>query len=211
MAYFPFFIDIEGKSILIVGGGNIALRKTEKILKFGAGIKVIAPEFCDGLRAIENVTLIQRKFNDNDIENTFAVISATNDRVLNERIYKLCTEKNILVNTVDDIDKCEFIFPSLICRNNVTLGISTNGSAPAFSKYLRKQIEPIIDKNIGVLNILAESRAWIHKMFHTDEERAEAASELIKCISGYDFADDSDIIDLLERIKTSYDNKNRNP
>ena len=209
MAYFPFFIDIEGKSILIVGGGNVALRKAEKILTFGAEIKVIAPDFCDGLREHENVILIQRKFKDNDIEDTFAVISATNDRTLNEHIYRLCNERKIIVNTVDDIDKCEFIFPSLICRDNVTLGISTNGSAPAFAKYLRTLIEPIIDNNIGMLNILAESRAWIHEMFHTDKERADAASELIKCISAYNYADDTDIIELLERIKTSYDNKNR--
>lgn len=209
MAYFPFFIDIEGKSILIVGGGNVALRKAEKILTFGAEIKVIAPDFCDGLRELENVILIQRKFKDNDIEDTFAVISATNDRTLNEHIYRLCNERKIIVNTVDDIDKCEFIFPSLICRDNVTLGISTNGSAPAFAKYLRTKIEPIIDNNIGMLNILAKSRALIHEMFHTDKERADAASELIKCISAYNYADDTDIIELLERIKTSYDNKNR--
>ena len=171
MAYFPFFIDIEGKSILIVGGGNVALRKAEKILTFGAEIKVIAPDFCDGLRELENVILIQRKFKDNDIEDTFAVISATNDRTLNEHIYRLCNERKIIVNTVDDIDKCEFIFPSL--------------------------------------NILAKSRALIHEMFHTDKERADAASELIKCISAYNYADDTDIIELLERIKTSYDNKNR--
>ena len=108
MAFFPFFIDIADKKILIAGGGNVALRKAQKLLQYGADITVTAPEICAELERLDGVTLIRRGFTDSDADGAFAVIAATDDRALNSHIYELCTRRNILVNTVDDPENCGF-------------------------------------------------------------------------------------------------------
>jgi len=123
MAYFPFYIDIKDKKILVVGGGKVALRKVEKLLQFEPKITVVAPFICDEIRKL-GVSIIERKFIDSDIDNIFCAISATDDEVVNGHIFKLCSEKNILVNTVDDKDKCGFIFPALVNKNGITAGIT---------------------------------------------------------------------------------------
>ena len=96
MAYFPFYIDIKDKKILVVGGGKVALRKVEKLLQFEPKITVVAPFICDEIRKL-GVSIIERKFIDSDIDNIFCAISATDDEVVNGHIFKLCSEKNILV------------------------------------------------------------------------------------------------------------------
>ena len=126
MAYFPFYIDIKDKKILVVGGGKVALRKVEKLLQFEPKITVVAPFICDEIRKL-GVSIIERKFIDSDIDDIFCAISATDDEVVNGHIFKLCSEKNILVNTVDDKDKCGFIFPALVNKNGITAGITSSG------------------------------------------------------------------------------------
>ena len=94
MAFFPFFIDIADKKILIAGGGNVALRKAQKLLQYGADITVTAPEICAELERLDGVTLIRRGFTDSDADGAFAVIAATDDRALNSHIYELCTRRS---------------------------------------------------------------------------------------------------------------------
>ena len=102
MGYFPFFIDIKGKKCIIVGGGNVAARKIEKLLPFEPDITVIAPEISDDITSLNGIKIVKRKFKDDDINGAFFVISASDDEQLNAHIFKLCRKKNILVNTVDD-------------------------------------------------------------------------------------------------------------
>lgn len=144
MAYFPFYIDISQKSCVVVGGGRVALRKIEKLLPFGVDITVVARNICDEIKAL-NIKIIEREFHDNDIDHAFMVISATDDRELNRRIFRSCTAKNILINSVDDIESCGFVFPALIKSGAITIGITTSGKAPAYSRKLKKRIQAIID------------------------------------------------------------------
>lgn len=137
MAYFPFYIDIENKKILVVGGGTVALRKIEKLTPFSPDITVVAPKICDEIKAL-NVKIIDRRFCDSDLDGAFCVISATDDETLNGRIFQLCNEKNILVNTVDDKEKCGFIFPAIASKNGITAGITTSGKSPIYAKYLKE-------------------------------------------------------------------------
>ena len=212
MAFFPFFIDIADKKILIAGGGNVALRKAQKLLQYGADITVTAPEICAELERLDGVTLIRRGFTDSDADGAFAVIAATDDRALNSHIYELCTRRNILVNTVDDPENCGFYFPALVREGNVTIGISTGGTAPAFAKFVREKVEDELDSfTLGIGEILAEYRPRIKEMFVTEKQRAEAADAIIDlCLLDDVLPDDSDINDLLERIKTAHENKDRN-
>jgi len=201
MAYFPFFIDIEGRNILIVGGGNVALRKAEKLLPFGAEITVIAPEICTELEAL-SVTLLRRRFTDNDLYGAFAVIAATNDRVLNSHIYELSTQLGILVNTVDDPEHCGFYFPAIAHKSNVTIGISTDGTAPAFAGYIREKAEELLDeKTLAAGEILARYRPLIKRKFPTEVQRKNAADALLeRCVSEDELPSDSEITELLESL-----------
>ena len=202
MAYFPFFIDIENKKILIIGGGNVALRKAEKLVQFGADIVVVAPEICAELERLAGVKLIRRRFENKDISTAFAVIAATDDRQLNARIYALCTDLGILVNTVDDPENCGFYFPALVRKNNVTVGISTGGTSPVFARYLREKTEELLDaKTLAAGDILAKYRPLIKQRFSTEEQRKNAAEAVLEyCTRSGKIPSDSEINELLERL-----------
>lgn len=202
MAYFPFFIDIENKKILIVGGGNVALRKAEKLVQFGADIVVVAPEICAELERLDGVKLIRRRFENNDICTAFAVIAATNDKQLNARIYALCNDLGILVNTVDDPENCGFYFPALVRKNNVTVGISTGGTSPIFARYLREKIEELLDeKTLAAGDILAGCRPLIKQRFPTEEQRKIAAEAVLeRCTESSMTPTDGEIKELVEAI-----------
>lgn len=206
MAYFPFFIDLSGRKCLIVGGGIVAARKLEKLSGFGAEITLVAPEICSCL-ARDKAVIFQRRFEDNDLDGAFAVIAATDDRQLNHHIYSLCTQRGILVNTVDDIENCGFIFPALINRGSITVGISTGGNCPAVSGYLRSMIDEKIDERIaGSAEVLSRFRPLIKTMFSSEKQRADVMKRLLNiCVTSEILPDDEAIIRIMEEMKTIED------
>lgn len=171
MAYFPFYIDIENKNILVAGGGVVALRKIEKLLPFKPKITVVSPEIHEDIYGL-GVKIIQRKFVDEDLENAFCVISATDDESVNAHIFELCKEKNILVNTVDDKEKCGFIFPAIVQKSSVTAGITTSGKSPVYAKYLKEQFEKLLESsNPQTAEILWQYRGYIKENTADEEVR----------------------------------------
>ncbi len=202
MAFFPFFIDLAGKKILIVGGGKVALRKAEKLLPFGSDIAAVSPVFCDGFPTLGTVSLYCREFRDSDIDGAFAVIAATDDRALNTHIYRICTERNIFVNTVDTPEDCGFYFPALVKSGNVTCGISTGGESPIFARYLKEKVAGALDeKTLAAGEILARYRPVIKRRFDTEEQRKSAAEKLLeRCTDGSKLPADEEINELLESL-----------
>ena len=99
---------------------------------------MVSPKICREILKF-NVKVVEREFDDNDLNGAFCVISATDNEQVNSHIFELCKEKNILVNTVDDKEKCGFIFPALVQKNSVTVGITTSGKSPIYAKYLKEQ------------------------------------------------------------------------
>lgn len=146
MTLFPFFVDIEDKKFLVVGSGNVAASKVKRLKNFTNNITVLAPS-----ANLEGVKLLNKSFEESDIDGFDFVIAATDDKKLNSRISELCLERNILVNSVDDPDNCSFIFPSLIKRGDLTIGICTGGKAPSVSKCVRKEIEKTLPDDIDEL------------------------------------------------------------
>jgi siroheme synthase-like protein len=206
MGYFPFFIDIGGKEILVVGGGKVALRKIEKLLHFQPAITVTAPEICGEIRAM-NVKIALRKFRESDLNGKFCVISATDDERLNARIYDLCTERNILVNTVDDKAKCSFVFPALSTADDVTVGISTGGKSPMFARYLRRRTDGLLDgKTLETTEILGSYRPIIKRLFGDEESRKKANGALLElCLKSESLPDDNQIIKMLEDRRLEFE------
>lgn len=207
MGYFPFFVDIKDKKIIIVGGGDVAFRKSVKLMPFEPKITVIAPDFIKDFEYLHGINMLFRKFDDNDIKGAYAVIAATDDNSLNARIYELCREKNILVNTVDDKEKCTFIFPALVKRDDITIGISTAGKSPFFAKYLRQYIEDELDDEMLLtLETLGKYRSYVKSIFDTEEKRKEAFVAIFDlCQVCEGVPSDEDIKDMLEKIRSRYD------
>ena len=203
MGYFPFYIDIENKKCVVVGGGFVALRKIEKIMPFKPKITVVAPEICNEIAAIYGLEIRKRKFLDSDITDAFSVIAATNNNELNAYVFKLCQEKNILINTVDDKKKCGFIFPALVKKENVTVGISTEGKSPIYARFLREKIDSSLDENVDrVIDILSSVRGLIKREIDTEEKRKLAFERILKlCLTDISEVSNEKIFEIIRDLK----------
>ncbi|NPA27896.1 MAG: bifunctional precorrin-2 dehydrogenase/sirohydrochlorin ferrochelatase [Epsilonproteobacteria bacterium] len=180
MSYFPIYLNLEGKEILIVGGGNIALEKLQKLLPFTKNITIIAKEVKYDIYILikENcLTYYQRPYHEGDIDRFDIVVVATDDINLQKSIFLESRGKHILVNSVDNIKYCDFIFPSIIKRENLTITISTNGASPAFSKELRLFLENLLPSSIDdFLSKLKELRDKLPK----GKERMQHFEKMVK-------------------------------
>lgn len=137
MAYFPMFVELEGRPCLIVGGGAVALRKARKLLPYGPCLTVVAQSFVPELEALEGAALCRRAFRPRDVEGQALVVAATGDGALNREIAALCRARRIPVNAVDDKDNCTFLFPALVRRGPLSIGISTGGASPTAAVYVK--------------------------------------------------------------------------
>lgn len=167
MTLFPFFEDIENKAFLVIGGGRVAKSKIKHLKQFTDNIIVIASESdIDGF--------IQKKFEESDLDSADYVIGASDDRKLNKRISLLCQERGIPVNIVDDPSLCTFVFPSLIKRGDLTIGIATNGKTPVLSQYLRKEIENLIPDDIeSIIEEISVLKEQLKKEIPNQKDRAK--------------------------------------
>ena len=173
MAYFPFFVDLEGQRGLIVGGGTVALRKAEKLLPYGPALTVVAPEPVSELAALP-VELTRREFQPEDLDRADFVIAATDDEKENHRISALCQGRKIPVNVVDDKGACSFLFPALVRRGSLSVGVSTGGSSPTAAIWLKEQIEGLLpEQTEEILTWLEEQRPLLKERL--PDQRARAA------------------------------------
>lgn len=180
MPLFPIFIDLKGRKALIVGGGRVALRKAERLMPYGADICAVAPEFDGAFRSLSGVTLLERRFEPGDIDGAALVIAATDDPELNAAVSELCQWENVPVNVVDDIEKCSFVFPSLVRRGELSVGISTGGASPSAAQYVRRGVEQLVPEGFeGILDFLSAHRAEV-KAALPPERRAGAYAGLFE-------------------------------
>lgn len=178
MGYFPFFVDLTGKEGLIVGGGTVALRKVEKLLPYGPHLTVAAPEVLPELDSCPELTLLRRPFVPELLENKAFVIAATDDAAVNCEISALCQERGIPVNVVDDPDQCTFLFPALVKRGDLSVGISTAGASPTAAVWLKQQVEGLIPERMeAILDYLGEVRPVV-KAAVPEERRGAAFARL---------------------------------
>ncbi|MCK9503003.1 MAG: siroheme synthase CysG [Porticoccaceae bacterium] len=158
MDYLPLFHDVRGRRCLVVGGGEIALRKVRPLLEAGGRVLIVAPQVCQALETMAeagDIQLVRRAFHPNDLTGAVLVICATDDSRVNEDASRWCRERNIPVNVVDNPALCSVIFPSIIDRSPVQIAISTGGSAPVLARLLRGKIESLIPAGFGKLAALA--------------------------------------------------------
>jgi uroporphyrin-III C-methyltransferase / precorrin-2 dehydrogenase / sirohydrochlorin ferrochelatase len=174
--YFPVFFDLAGQRVLIVGGGEVALRKVSLLERTGALITVVAPEIAPELAAraaAGTLTLAVREFAPDDLDGARLVIVATSRRAINRWIANLSESRNIPVNVVDDREASRFIVPAVIDRDPVLVAISTGGASPVLARRLRERIEALIPKRIGEFAVwlMALRQATRRKLRDSRERR----------------------------------------
>jgi len=152
MSYFPAFLKLDDKKILIVGAGYIAYEKLEHLLDFTKDIEIIAKEISDEMlgRIIkEGLNYRKRAYRLGDIKEFAVVIVAVDDIPLQDKIFKESKKYNCLCNAVDSVEYCDFIFPSYVKKDDLTIAISTSGASPAMAKRLRMYLQELIPEGIS--------------------------------------------------------------
>lgn len=166
--YFPAFFDLRGLRVLVVGAGEVALRKISLLERTGALITLVAPEVVPELAARArggHLTLLQREFQAEDLDGARLVVVATARRAINRWIASLCEARAIPVNVVDDKEASRFIVPAIIDRDPVLVAISTGGSAPVLARRLRERLEALIPQRFGELAL------WLRELRSAAGER----------------------------------------
>lgn len=182
MAYFPAFIEIEKKPVLVVGGGKAALKKIEVLMEFGADIMVIAPKFIEEIRNIDSpqVKQYERGFRVYDVEGMHLVVAATESKEVNHVIAENCKKRNILVNAVDQKEDCTFIFPAYIKQDNVVAAFSSGGKSPVVTQYLKEKNRAIVTEELGALTeFLGSLRERAKEIISTEKMRKEFYKEVL--------------------------------
>ncbi len=184
MAYFPFFVDIGGQKGLIVGGGKIALHKLQKLLPYGPILTVVAPEISVAMEQItleNDICVIKRPFEKSDLTGIYFVIAASDQANVNAEIGRLCKERGIFVNVVDNKKECSFLFPSLVKAGNLSIGISTEGTSPDVAAELRSRIASMIPADIdAILTYLGNLRPLAKTYIKDDSKRAFFLKDMAK-------------------------------
>lgn len=200
MGYFPFFIEIEEKDGLIVGGGNIAAHKIEKLKPFHPRLTVIAPKIGEEIKKDTSLVWKERRFSDEDVEGMSFVIAATDDEKLNKSISDLCKRKRILVNVVDKKEACNFLFPSLVKEGKLTVGISTEGASPSVSAKLRSDVASAIPADMEeILDFLQEIRIVAKNEIKEKKARTAFLKEAAEiCLKEERLLSESEVQKLLE-------------
>ena len=143
MAYYPILIELEGKNVVVVGGGVVAQRKIDTLLECGAVVHVISKKLTPALQKYiksGKIRSLGHEFEEIFLQDAFLVIAATSDSALNHRISKIAQERKMLVNVVDQPYECNFIIPSIIKRGDLLIAVSTSGKSPALAKKLREKL-----------------------------------------------------------------------
>ncbi|MCD6567625.1 MAG: bifunctional precorrin-2 dehydrogenase/sirohydrochlorin ferrochelatase [Dehalococcoidia bacterium] len=166
-SHYPIFLNVWGKKCVVVGGGAVALRKTEALLKHGAQVEVISPVLCSKLNQLVEKKAIcwrQKDYHAGDLEGALLAVAATDDIETNERVAKGARQEKILVNVADNLQSSDFIIPSYFNRGDITIAVSTSGKSPALARKLRSQLEEELGDEYALLaSMVGEVRSTLNQ------------------------------------------------
>ena len=183
---YPIFLKLNKLDLLIVGGGNVGLEKVSFILKNSpdAKITMIATYFLEEVKKLVgdfNVKLIERAFQEKDLEGRDIVICATDNYELHQRIVTLNEDKKTLTNVADTPELCDFYLSSIVSRGDLKIAISTNGKSPTLGKRIRQYLEDALPDNTqSIIDGLKEFRDTLKGDF---ESKVKALNEVTKKLS----------------------------
>jgi len=189
--YYPIFLNISGKRCVVVGGGEVALRKVKALLEHEASVEVISPDLCPGLSQLAKsraIQVLQRSYDGGDLQGAFIAIAATDDGKTNSQVVEEARAKGVLVNVVDDSEHSDFIVPSQLRRGDITIAVSTAGKSPALAHKIRARLEKDFGAEYASLALLI------------GEVRAELKRQGIKA-SGHSWQEAIDLDVLIELLR----------
>lgn len=167
MRYYPVFLDIAKKPVVVVGGGKVAQQKVEGLIAAGANVTVVSPELNERMSQLRDegrFMHIRRKYEPGDLEGYDLAFAATDDGADNHAVWEEGRQRHVWVNAVDDIPNCDFIMPGIVRKGDLVLAISTSGTSPAMARKVREDIEEFLsDEDAELLDLAAEIRRGLRE------------------------------------------------
>ena len=151
--YFPLFVDLSEKRIVVIGAGTIAKRRINVLYDFAEQITVIAPEIHPDIEMLADtgkLRIVRKNYESADLDDADIVFAATNDKKVNREIAKLCRERHIPVNNCSDRDQCDFWFPGVIHTEAAVIGVTANGRDHAKAKQITERIKKALNSDQSI-------------------------------------------------------------
>lgn len=180
---YPITLELQGKSVVIAGGGTVAYRKIQSLMKAGANITVVSPEAIDPIKDLDeegSLLWIQKPVEDKDYEDAFIIIAATNQPGVNRQIAETAKSRQ-LVNVVDEPSLGNFSVPAIVRRGRLLIAVSTGGASPVLAKRIKKELQEIYTSDYeGFTAFLYECRQLIKKWDGPLEEKHRILNEMLE-------------------------------
>jgi precorrin-2 dehydrogenase / sirohydrochlorin ferrochelatase len=165
MSYLPIFIDVSGRTCVMIGGGDIAERKVRSLIEAGAAVVVISPEVTAALAAMvdaNTIRLLQRAYRHGDLVDAFLAFAATGDSATAQAAAAEARERGVPINVADVPELCAFIAPAVVHRGGLQIAISTGGASPALARKIREELEERFGPEYeSTVDFLAAARRWL--------------------------------------------------
>jgi precorrin-2 dehydrogenase/sirohydrochlorin ferrochelatase len=194
---YPISLNLKGKRVVVIGGGEVAERKVESLLGSGATVVVISPDVTPALHQLAGdgrVHLHRRPYAAGDCKGAALVLSATDDSAVSRAVFEEAAAAGALVNTADQPALCDFFMPAVVRRGHVAIAISTDGTSPGLAGRLRRQISEIVGPEYAQLaEMLSAVRNEIRSRIPGELERKALHNRIL----------DSDIIARLKQNDTA--------
>jgi siroheme synthase-like protein len=176
VAVFPVFLKLEGRGVLVVGGGPVAAGKLRALIDAGAQVTVVAPRIVDEIAEIaaqtRQITIVQRPFEPSDVERVWYVVAAAPPEI-NRAVSRAAEARNLFVNAVDDLESASAYAGAIVQKAGVTIALSTDGEAPALAGLLREALETVLPDDLDQWMVRAREvrREWLAKQVPMAERR----------------------------------------
>jgi siroheme synthase-like protein len=187
--YYPVFLDLEDKPVIVIGGGTVACEKVAGLRKAGARITIISPALAPELQELKDAGALDhvaRPWQPSDLDQDWAVVMvATDDGAVNRRVSEESRSRRVWCNAADDPANCDFILPSVVRRGRITLAASTAGASPALARRLREELDAYLTDDMPALaDLLAEVRTEIRarKLHVANETWQKAIDERLRVL-----------------------------
>lgn len=182
MKYFPVMLAVEGRRVLVVGGGKVAERKVETLLEYGAEVLLVSREVTPALQALAEsgrIHYLGQAYEPSCLSGAFLAVAATDDAELNHVVSEDAQARGILINAVDQPADCTFILPSIVKRGDLVLAVSTSGRSPATAKRIRRSLETLFGPEYALfLRMMGCIREAVMALGLTQEENSRVFHEL---------------------------------
>ena len=182
MGYYPIVMDLTDRRCLVVGGGEVALRKVLSLVEAGAAVTVIASKIDPRIPEVDGVRVEQRPWQEGDCVGYALVFAATDDRAINKTVSEEARQRAIPINVVDDPELCSFIVPASVRRGDLLISVTTSGKSPTLSKQLRRELEARYGPEYAdFVDLLGELRGLVKAKHPAPEQREAVFSKLMDC------------------------------